>query len=170
MAKTSPARRLEQFDRIACRVVEQDLPSAHTGDDVVAEVGSRLAQRLDFACKVVDLELYAVPSAWLGLATIGHGLGGSPGTGGRVQEEAEIASRYDGKAGSGPELDGETETLGIERESRIHIIDDVTHADRSHRQTSWLPTNDRSAYNAGAQRPAPPSTEAVTQLNLPETA
>src|SRR2546425_7942844 len=76
----SPARRFKQFDRIACRVVEQDLLAPHAGDDVVSEMGSSLAQRRDFTREVVDLKLYAVPAAWLGLATIGHGLGGAPET------------------------------------------------------------------------------------------
>jgi hypothetical protein len=89
--------------------------------------------------------LYAVPPAWLGLATIGHGLGGSPGTGGRVQQEAEVASRDDCEAGGGPELEDETETLGIEGDCRIHIIDYVTHGDGSHRQFSLFPSNGLSA-------------------------
>src|SRR5882724_9132897 len=141
VAGTSLTRGFKQFDGIACRVVEQDLLSAHASDNVVAEVGSRLAQRLDFAHEVGDLELYAVPAAWLGLAAIGHGLGGTPRTDGRVQQEAEVASRDDCEAGGGPELDAEAETLGVEGDCRIHIIDYVTHGDWSHRQLSLFPSN-----------------------------
>src|SRR2546426_11169138 len=78
VAGTSLTRRFKQFDGVAGRVVEQDLLSAHAGNNVVAGVGSRLAQRLDFARKVGDLEVYAGPAAWLRLSAIGHGLGGAP--------------------------------------------------------------------------------------------
>src|SRR5437867_7765435 len=141
VASTSLTRGFKQFDGITCRVVEQDLPSAHAGDNVVAEMDSRLAKRLDFTREVGDLELYAVPAAWLGLATIGHGLGGTPGTDRRVQQEAEVASRNDCEAGGGPELNSETETLDVEGDCRIHIIDYVTYGDWSHRQLSLFPSN-----------------------------
>src|SRR3989442_10658179 len=131
VAGTSLTRRFKKVDGIAGRGVEQDLLSAHAGNNVVAEVGSRLAQRLDFARKVGDLELYAGPAPWLRLASIGHGLGGTPGTDGRVQQEAEVASRDDCEAGGGSELDSEAETLGVEGDCRIHIIDYVTHGDWS---------------------------------------
>src|SRR5213594_671971 len=148
----SPARGFKQLDGVACRVVEQDLLAAHAGDNLVSEMGSRLAQRLDFAREVVDLELYAVPAAWLGLATIGHGLGGTPGTEGRVQQEAEVASRDDCEAGGGPELDAEAETLRVEGDCRIHIIDYVTHGDWSHGELSCFLAVLSQLYNEQHQR------------------
>src|SRR5437667_10373166 len=117
VASTSLTRGFKQLDGITCRVVDQDLPSAHAGDNVVAEMDSRLAKRLDFTREVGDLELYAVPAAWLGLATVGNGLGGAPGTDGRVQQEAEVASRDDCAAGGGPARRPETQTLAVDGES-----------------------------------------------------
>jgi hypothetical protein len=46
---------LEEFDRVAGRVVEQGLLAAGTADDVVAEDASR-AESLDFGGDVVDDE------------------------------------------------------------------------------------------------------------------
>ena len=69
--------RLEEFDRIACRVVEQDLFAAVANNNIIAEVRPGLAQRLDFAGKVRDLELNPVPAARLWRTTIRHGLGRS---------------------------------------------------------------------------------------------
>src|SRR3954468_4433384 len=39
---------LEQFDRVACGVVEQDLLAADTGDDVVAEPDARVTELVDY--------------------------------------------------------------------------------------------------------------------------
>src|SRR5690242_17358307 len=47
---------LEQLDRVAGRVLDQDLPAAHPGDDVVAEPGALSAQRGHQAIKIADFE------------------------------------------------------------------------------------------------------------------
>src|SRR5918995_3733757 len=71
---------LEQLDRVAGWVVEQDLLSAPAADDLVAKARPRTAQGLDFGGQVLDLELNAVPAARLGPAPVGHRLGGSSPT------------------------------------------------------------------------------------------
>jgi hypothetical protein len=43
---------LEELDRVARGVLEQDLAAAALGDDVVTEAGSSLAQRFDLALEV----------------------------------------------------------------------------------------------------------------------
>jgi len=51
----STARRLEQLDRIAGRVLGQHLPPARTIDRVVAEAGAGVAQAPDRRVEVDDL-------------------------------------------------------------------------------------------------------------------
>src|SRR5437763_76209 len=53
---------LEQLDRVAGGVLEQDLLPAGTGHDVVAEVHARVAESLDLGSDVIDNEVDAVPS------------------------------------------------------------------------------------------------------------
>jgi hypothetical protein len=48
--------RLEKFDRIAGRVVEQDLLAARPGDDDVPEVDALVAQALDLGGDVRGVE------------------------------------------------------------------------------------------------------------------
>src|SRR5687767_9615088 len=64
----------EQLDQVACGILEQDLPAALTGDDVVAEVRPGAAQGLNLAGEVFDLELDPVPAARLGAPPVRHGL------------------------------------------------------------------------------------------------
>src|SRR6266511_1120801 len=72
--------RLEQFDRVAGGVVDQDLGAAGPGHDVVAELHSFSAEPLDLGRYVVDNEVDAVPAAWAGFAPVGHR---APGRAGR---------------------------------------------------------------------------------------
>ena len=92
----------------------------------------RVAQGLDRASKIVNFESDAVPATRLGLAAIGHGLGGPPGASWGVEQELEVASREPGEAGAGVEVDPEAEMLGVERDRRLDVIDNVAHADRAH--------------------------------------
>ena len=85
--------RLEQFDRIAGRVVEQDLRAAHSGHDVVAEHRPRRTQAPDFGRQIRDLDLDAVPAAGLRPAAVRHRLRCSAGTGRAVHEKAKVAFR-----------------------------------------------------------------------------
>src|SRR5919197_2596674 len=57
-----PARGFEQLDRVAGRVLEQDLPDADAGGTVVAEADAGAAQGLDRRVEVSDLDQDAVPS------------------------------------------------------------------------------------------------------------
>jgi pimeloyl-ACP methyl ester carboxylesterase len=65
-------RRLEQLDRVAGRVIEQDLLAARSGDDVVAEGEPGGAQPLDLGFDVVDDEVNAVPATGAGLTAVRH--------------------------------------------------------------------------------------------------
>src|SRR5262249_46964472 len=64
---------LEQFDRIAGGVVENDLRAARTGDDVVAELESGVTEALDFSGEILHLNMNTVPAAGYRFATIAHG-------------------------------------------------------------------------------------------------
>jgi len=92
----------------------------------------RVAQGLDRASEIVNFESDAVPAARLGLAAIGHGLGGSPGASWGVEQELEVASREHGEAGAGVEVDLEAEMLGVECDRRLDVMDYIAHADGSH--------------------------------------
>jgi hypothetical protein len=131
--------RLEQLDGVAGGVIQQDLLATKPGHDVVAELRPRVAQGLDLAVKVVDLELDAVPAARLGPATIRHGLGGPAGSARSVHQQPKVAAREHGEAGGGMQLEGEAEPLGVEHDRRIDIVDDVADADSGHRSASLRP-------------------------------
>src|SRR5664279_4006590 len=65
---------LEQFDGIAGRVIDEDLSTANAGDDVVAEVHTLLAQRVDCAGKIGDFQREPVPSTGFRCGAGWHGL------------------------------------------------------------------------------------------------
>src|SRR4029077_14866935 len=67
-----PLARLEQLDRIARWVLEQDLRAAGPLDDLVAEPNAGSSQPLDLRVDVVDEEVNSIPAARLRPATIGH--------------------------------------------------------------------------------------------------
>src|SRR5439155_4317796 len=130
--------RFEQLDRVARRIVEKDLLSAETRDDIVAKAGSRLTQSLDLTGEILDLESDAVPATWLRSAPIWHGLSRSSSTGRRAQQEPEVAAREDDKARGRLALDAEAEMLGVKCTRRTDIVDDVTNADGCHVGSSWI--------------------------------
>src|SRR5206468_3639775 len=90
-ARSSRASRrgLEQLDRIARRVLEQDLLAAVAEDDVTAEARAGRTEPLDLVRKVFDLELDAVPASGLRLASVGHGLCGAARAAGGAQEQPQ---------------------------------------------------------------------------------
>jgi hypothetical protein len=64
---------LEQFHDVARQVLEQDLPAAGAGHDVVAEGPAGVTEAFDLGVDVVDDAVNPVPTARLGLATVGIG-------------------------------------------------------------------------------------------------
>jgi hypothetical protein len=121
-----------KLDGIAGRVVEEDLLAAEPGHDVVAKARPSFAQRRDLVFEIVDLELDAVPTARLRLASIRHRLRGPARSTRCIKQKSQIAPREDGKAGRGPRSDGETEVLGVEIDCRIHVVYEIAHADSGH--------------------------------------
>src|SRR5215203_2086972 len=68
----SGAGGLEELDRVARGVFEQDLPAAGAADDVVAERQAGGPQPLDLGRDVVDDEVDAVPASRLRGAAVWH--------------------------------------------------------------------------------------------------
>src|SRR5215208_491304 len=63
---------LEELDRVAGRILEQNLLAARTGDDVVAERQPGGAEPFDLGRDVLDDEVDAVPASRLRGAPIRH--------------------------------------------------------------------------------------------------
>ena len=55
---------LKQLDRVAGRIVEQDLLPTRTGDHVIPEAHARPSQPSDLSIDVVDEQVNAIPPAW----------------------------------------------------------------------------------------------------------
>src|SRR5919109_287512 len=95
---------LEELDRVARGVVEQDLPAAGTGDDVVAEGQAGGAQALDLRRAVVDDEVDAVPASGLRRAAVGHRPSGRAG--GAAEQQSQVAAHHVGERGRVAGTDG----------------------------------------------------------------
>ena len=67
---------LEQLNRIARRILDQDLLPAIANHNRVAEAASCLFQLRDGGRQILDLQLDAVPATGGGLLPVGHGLPG----------------------------------------------------------------------------------------------
>ncbi len=85
--------RLEQLDRVAGGVLDQDLLAADAGDDVVAEAGacSRNPATVASRSETSSWKRFQPPGA--GSGPVGHGLTSSGAAAGSAQHEAKIAAR-----------------------------------------------------------------------------
>src|SRR5918996_1614056 len=120
-------RRLEELDRVAGGIFEQDLLPSRAGDDVVAEVHPFGSETLDLGRDVVHHELESVPAARLRLAAVRHG---PPGRAGRAAEQQSQVAPEDvseGRYRVGAE--GEAEALRVEVHGGIDIVDHVADVD-----------------------------------------
>jgi hypothetical protein len=84
---------LEQFHRIAGRVLEQDLPATRSGDDVVSKLDTGSPQGFDIAVKVAASHNDPIPAPRLRSAAIGHWLRSPAWSFGRTQHELKILPR-----------------------------------------------------------------------------
>src|SRR5262245_37332368 len=114
---------LKKLDRVACRVVNEDLLAARTLDDLVSERDSGRTQPLDLGGEIVDQEVDPVPAAWLRLASVGH----------RPRSRALRTAEQEPEA---PTLDVgerrrivrqqlEAEVRCVEGDRRLHVVDHV---------------------------------------------
>src|SRR3954465_3945558 len=91
-----------------------------------------MPQRLHQARWIVELNLNAIPAAWLGSPPIRHGLASAPAAAWRVQQQPQIPPREHGESRARVHLHVEPEVLSVERDRRIDVVHDIADADRSH--------------------------------------
>src|SRR5215218_8343019 len=115
---------LEELDRVAGGIVEQDLLPAWAGDDVVAERQPRGAEPFDFAGEVLDDQMDAVPAAGLWCAPVGHRPSGRAG--GAAQQQPEVAPGHVGERGGEARAQLKTEVGGVEGDGGFDVVDHVT--------------------------------------------
>src|SRR3989475_10597664 len=92
--KISAARRLEEFNRVARRVVDHNLGPAGSCYDRVPEPQAGRAEPSDLGGDVVYHELNPIPPAWSRLAAVGHR--SSPRTGRAAAEEPKVPGQHSG--------------------------------------------------------------------------
>ena len=107
-------RGLEQLDRVAVRVVEEDLLAAGPADDVVAERGAGVAEAVDERVEVVDLDDEPVPAAGLGRPP--SGIGRAADDAGPASHRSRSPRRTRANAGQHLLDDLELEQVAVERQ------------------------------------------------------
>src|SRR5215213_4012349 len=127
----SGAGRLEELDRVARRVLEQNLAAAPPRDDVVTEASPSLPQRLDLALEVCDLDLETIPAPGLGTAAIRHRLARATHAG-LIEQQPQVASRKHHKARPELHLDVEAQMPDVEGDRGVDVVVDVANADSRH--------------------------------------
>src|SRR4051794_40784102 len=126
-ADRSAAGRLEELDRVARGILEQDLPTPRAADDVVAERQARALEPRDVGGDVLDDEVDAVPSAGPGRAAVRHRSAGRAL--GPAEQEPEVAAYDVRERRCGAAADREREVGGVEVDRRLDVVDHVADAD-----------------------------------------
>src|SRR5690606_26099263 len=105
-SRRSPSR-LEELDRVAGRIVEEDLGAARAGDDLGgAEAHAGGTEPFDLRLEVGDLDVEAIPAARLLLAAVGErALAGAAVS---AQQEPHAVARQRGEGGRGVEEQAES--------------------------------------------------------------
>src|SRR5262245_33743743 len=87
---------LKQLDRVARRIVDDDLGTARPGDDLIrAEWHAGSSQPLDLRLEITDLEMNAVPAARYLTPAVGERA--LPGATVSAQQEPHAVARNRGK-------------------------------------------------------------------------
>jgi hypothetical protein len=81
--------------------------------------------------QVRNFDLDAVPAPWLRHPPRRHRLARSACTG-AVEQEAQAISGEAGETGRGVHLQVKAEHFGVERNRRVHVMDDVANAKSAH--------------------------------------
>src|SRR6266550_6049790 len=93
-----PVGRLEQLDRIARWIFQENLLAARPSHDIVPKLQTSSAQLFSFRGEVFDDEFDAVPSAWSWSGPVGHRTPG--GARWATQEQTKLAPDHIGKSGA----------------------------------------------------------------------
>src|SRR3954463_909190 len=137
----SGAGGLEELDRVAGRVLEQDLPAAWPADDVVAERQGGGPQPVDLGADVLDDEVDAVPASRLWRSAIGHRPPGRTLRAG--EQQPQVAAHDVGERGRRVRSHREAEMGGVEVDGSLDVVDHVADVDelfrhvRSPRLPRW---------------------------------
>src|SRR5262245_20774525 len=123
---------MEEFNGVAGGVLEENLPAADSNDDLVAKMGSRLAQPLHGCGEVVDFDGKSIPPTRLGLGAIRHGLSASAGRIRSAKDETQIAAREHRKGRRRVHHKLKAKMLRIECNSGLHIVNDVADLNGCH--------------------------------------
>src|SRR6266496_355380 len=128
---SSSAVGLEQLNRVAGRVLDQNLLAAIASDDLVPEMSAPLPECGDGGTEILNLDLDPVPTPGRRYVAVRHGLAGatSPGP---VQQQRQIAPNQPGEPRRRMDVDAKAQHLGVEGNGRVDISDDVTDTYRAH--------------------------------------
>src|SRR5262249_23918486 len=100
--KNVSAVRLEKFDGVSRRIVQQDFRSAGARNVTVPDVQVGLPELGDFILQIIDADYDTVPPSRLCLATIGHGFRRPAWSKWCTQNQIQIAPRHDREIWRGP--------------------------------------------------------------------
>src|SRR2546422_3403878 len=125
--RSSPSRspissRLEEFDEIAGRVLDEDLSTAGPGDDVVAEAYTFCFESSDLVVEFVGDEMDAIPPAGLRPGTVRHRT--SRGAVWPAQKDAQVPTHDVGERGV-TRVHHEAEMARVEIDGGSYVVDHV---------------------------------------------
>src|SRR5215208_1042988 len=150
-----PAGRLEKLDRVARRVVEDDLRPSRSGDDVAAERYAGTAQAIDLRLDVLDDQMDPVPAAGTRLAAVRH----RPPSRARrpAQQQPQGAAAHVREVRRRARDQAEAEVARVERDRSFDVIDQVADVDGlvAHGASSPRPPGQRTRVALTSIR-APP--------------
>src|SRR5437867_6392567 len=129
-----PSRRLEKLDDVSAAVLDQDLLSARTRDDVVSEREPVPLHGPDARLEVRDFHDEPVPPSGDGLPSVRHRPRG--GAFRPAQPERGVAERYHRERFPPPFRKAEPQLRRIELHGAIDVIDQVP--DHGHIRTPWV--------------------------------
>jgi hypothetical protein len=120
---------LEQLNGIAGRILEQDLLSANSLNNFVAETDAALSEQLDSVGDVVHLYDESVPSAWFGLRAVRHCLPTAALTAWCTEDKPQLAPIQHCKSRGWVHDLVKVQLLTVERDRGGDIVHDVADAD-----------------------------------------
>src|SRR5262245_55992352 len=120
------SRWLEELDQIPGGIFQQDLPTARSLDEVVAELDSGLPEQLDFRLEPAAPDDQPIPATRFRPAAVRHGLGATPRALGGTQHELKILPLENCKVGARLSRETEAQMPGVEADRGIDIANNVS--------------------------------------------
>jgi hypothetical protein len=125
--------RLEQLDRIARRVLEQDLPDAHAGDELVAEAGALGTQLVDGGGKARDLQGDPVPASGFRQRAVGHRGAAARAAPWHAEQQPQVAPVEHGEHRRRAQLHLEPQQVPVKHHRGLQVGHEVADGDGAHR-------------------------------------